>query len=494
MCGIINVAPFGVTFFYRKEQAVMRDFKEIEYNPVSYWLTMTDDEKNEAMEFSKDYIDFMNAAKTEREVVEHIVNLVKKAGYEDFDKLIEAGTQLTPGQKIYSVSKEKALILAVIGKDSPEKGFTIIGSHVDAPRLDFKPNPLYEDTSFALAKTHYYGGVKKYQWVAIPLAMHGVVVKNDGTKVNIRIGDKEEDPVFTISDLLPHLSADQLKKEASNFITGENLNVFLGSIPLKVEKDSKEINLIKKNILGFLFDEYGIRERDFATAEIEVVPAFKAKDVGLDRGLVGAYAQDDRICAYTSLRALLEIENPEKTCICYFSDKEEIGSVGITGARSNHFETFIYELCYALTNDANPLTPRRALKASKMLSADVTAGFDPTFPEVSDKTNATYIGRGISIAKYTGSRGKSGASDANPEFIAEYTALLNEESIPWQIGEMGRIDLGGGGTIAQFMADIGIEVLDCGPCVLSMHSPFEVTSKADIYGSYRAYKCFYEKM
>nr|HPZ53393.1 aminopeptidase [Clostridia bacterium] len=379
----------------------MKDFKDIEYNPKSYWETMNEEEKKKVMEFSKDYIDFMNAGKTEREVVEHIVDIVKNVGYEDFDEIIKQGKKLVPGQKIYSVSNEKALILAVIGESGPEKGFSMIGSHVDAPRLDFKPLPLYEDSSFALAKTHYYGGIKKYQWVAIPLAMHGVVVKNDGTKVRIRIGDKEDDPVFTISDLLPHLSQEQLKKEASNFIPGENLNVFLGSMPLKMDEDSKETNLIKKNILRYLYDNYGIREMDFATAEIEVVPAFKAKDVGLDLSLVGAYAQDDRICAYTSLRAILEIEKSEKTCICYFSDKEEIGSVGITGARSNHFETFIYELCYALTNDSNPLIARRALKASKMLSADVTAGFDPTFPEVSDKTNATYLGKGVSIAKYT---------------------------------------------------------------------------------------------
>jgi aspartyl aminopeptidase len=472
----------------------MKDFKDIEYNPKSYWETMNEEEKKKVMEFSKDYIDFMNAGKTEREVVEHIVDIVKNVGYEDFDEIIKQGKKLVPGQKIYSVSNEKALILAVIGESGPEKGFSMIGSHVDAPRLDFKPLPLYEDSSFALAKTHYYGGIKKYQWVAIPLAMHGVVVKNDGTKVRIRIGDKEDDPVFTISDLLPHLSQEQLKKEASNFIQGENLNVFLGSMPLKMDEDSKETNLIKKNILRYLYDNYGIREMDFATAEIEVVPAFKAKDVGLDLSLVGAYAQDDRICAYTSLRAILEIEKSEKTCICYFSDKEEIGSVGITGARSNHFETFIYELCYALTNDSNPLIARRALKASKMLSADVTAGFDPTFPEVSDKTNATYLGKGVSIAKYTGARGKSGASDANPEFVAEFTSILNKENIPWQIGEMGKIDLGGGGTIAQYMADIGIEVLDCGPGVLSMHSPFEITSKADIYGCYKAYKCFYENI
>lgn len=473
----------------------MRDFKDIEFNPVSYWVTMNDKEKKNAMEFSKDYMHFMNEAKTEREVVDLIIKMASDRGYEDFDKLVSEGKKLTSGQKVYSVTSGKALILAIIGKDDLSKGFRIVGSHVDAPRLDFKPSPLYEDGGFALAKTHYYGGIKKYQWVAIPLAIHGVIVKNDGTKVNVSIGEKEEDPVFTISDLLPHLAADQMKKDASTFISGENLNIFMGSIPLNVEEGSKESNLIKKNILAYLFDEYGITERDFACAEIEIVPAIKTKDVGLDRGLVGGYAQDDRICAYTSLRALFDMtEVPDKTSICYFSDKEEIGSVGITGARSNHFETFVYELCYALTGDSNPLIARRVLKASKMLSADVTAGFDPTFAEVHDKSNSSFIGRGISIEKYTGSRGKSGASDANPEFIAEFTALLNKENIPWQIGEMGKIDLGGGGTIAQYMADIGIEVLDCGPAVLSMHSPFEITSKADIYGSYRAYKCFYEKI
>ncbi len=472
----------------------MRNFKEIEYNPISGWIKMSDQEKEKVFAFSKKYIDFMNEAKTEREITDLIISMAEEKGFVDFDNIIKNKGKVEKGMKIYSVISGKALILCVVGNNI-EDGLRIIGSHLDSPRLDFKPMPLYEDGGFALAKTHYYGGIKKYQWVAIPLAMHGVVIKKDGTKINISVGEKDTDPVFTVSDLLPHLSQDQLKKEASAFIPGENLNVFLGSIPIQTDEDSKEINLIKKNILAFLFDEYGITERDFASAEIEIVPAFKAQEVGFDRGLIGAYAQDDRICAYTSLMAMFDMDGiPDKTCICYLSDKEEIGSVGITGARSNLFETFIYELSYAFTQDSNPLIAKRAMKASRMLSADVTAGFDPNYPEVSDKTNSSYIGRGISIEKYTGSRGKSGASDANPEFIAEFTQLLSESEICWQIGEMGKIDLGGGGTIAQYMADIGIEVLDCGAPVLSMHSPFEITSKIDLYSSFKAYKCFFENM
>ena len=457
----------------------------IEYKRKSYWETMTDEDFEKTMALSKDYIDFLNMGRTEREVVRHMVDLAKANGYEDFHKQ----NKLTPGMKVYKVQDEKVLILAVIGKEDAEKGFNIVGSHVDAPRLDLKPNPIYEDEGYVLAKTHYYGGIKKYQWLAIPLSIHGIIIKKDGTKVNVRVGDKEGDPVFTISDLLPHLAQDQMVKDAYSFVPGESLNVHLGSLPIK---DDTEGSLIKKNILKFLNKEYGIVERDFATAELEIIPAFPAKDVGFDRSLVGGYAQDDRICVYTSLRAIFDIEKPSKTVIAYFADKEEIGSVGITGARSNNFMYFINELVYALTNDSNSLLAQRALRASKMLSADVTAGFDPNYKDVSDKTNVSFLGYGISIAKYTGARGKGGASDANPELIHEFVSKLDENKIPWQIGEMGRIDLGGGGTIAQFMADIGIEVLDAGPALLSMHSPFEIASKADVYGTYLAYKVFLE--
>lgn len=460
------------------------------YKPLNIWNQMNQETKNEAYRFCEDYISFLNAAKTEREAVDVMVAALKREGFQSFEKIISGEIKPVPGLKIYSVNRKKALTAAVLGKQPPACGFRMLGAHLDSPRLDFKPNPLYEENGLALAKTHYYGGIKKYQWVAIPLSIHGVVIKKDGTSVTISIGEKESDPVFTITDLLPHLAGDQMRKEANAFIPAENLNIVMGSIPYAGDEEGLSGSL-KLTVLEMLYTQYGICERDFVSAEIEVVPAFPARDIGIDRSMIGGYGQDDRVCAYTAMRALTDMrEIPEYTAVCYFSDKEEIGSVGITGARSRSFENFIIELCYAYDPETPELTARRCLSASRFLSADVTAAYDPTFGDVSEKNNAAYFGRGIALEKYTGSRGKSGASDADAELVYEITSLFDQHQIPWQMSELGKTDQGGGGTIAQYMADLNIAVLDCGVPVLSMHAPFELTSKADVYWTYQAYLRF----
>ncbi len=470
------------------------DESSFEFVPVNSWTSMTEEDRQEIFAFCEGYKKFLDTAKTEREAVAAMVETFAQQGFLDFQTVISGQVSPKPGMKFYYNNRGKSLLAAVIGQEGPEAGFSIVGSHLDAPRLDWKPNPLYEESDFVYAKTHYYGGIKKYQWTAIPLALHGVVVKQDGSVVNVTIGEKEEDPVFTITDLLPHLASDQMQKTGVKLISGEQLNVTIGSIPALREEDEESCS-VKKGILSLLHSRYGIRERDFASAELEVVPAFLARDIGLDRGLVGGYGQDDRVCAYTSFEAMLQLsQTPRRTAICFFSDKEEIGSVGTTGARSNLLETFVAELCYAMRPQEAPLVvTRRCLMASKMLSADVTAAFDPNYGEVSEKRNESYCGRGIAIAKYTGSRGKSGASDASAELVAEIISLFDSNNVPWQISEMGKVDQGGGGTIAQYMADLGIDVLDCGTAVLSMHAPFEVTSKADVYWTYRAYLSFFQR-
>ena len=458
------------------------------YEPKTAWQTMKSSEVKKVLSFAKGYIDFLNTAHTERQTVEVMTAAAKAKGFTDFNEVIDEKVSLKAGGKYYYNMHGKSLILAVAGSQDPAEGVNIVGSHVDAPRLDLKPNPIYEDGEFAYAKTHYYGGIKKYQWTAIPLAMYGVVFTKDGRRIDISIGDKSDDPLFTITDLLPHLAAEQMKKGASEFIPAENLNLLIGSMPLTEEEGKSSV---KDYVLSYLRDSYGITERDFASAEIEIVPAFKACDIGFDRSFVGGYAQDDRVCAYTSFMAILDQKGtPKRTQICYFSDKEEVGSMGNTGARSVAFENFIAELCFAYSTDDSAIRCRRALANSYMLSADVSGGYDPVYADAFDRRNASYLGRGVSMEKYTGSRGKSGASDANPEFISQVIGLFDEDEIPWQIAELGRMDLGGGGTIAQYMADLGIQIIDCGVPVLSMHAPFEVTSKADIYWTYRAYAKF----
>lgn len=465
----------------------------LEFTPVNSWTKMKEEDRQKIFAFCEGYKKYLDVAKTEREAVDVMVSCLAEKGFLNFQAVIDGKLAPKAGMKFYYNNRGKSLLAAVIGEEGPEAGFSIIGSHLDAPRLDWKPNPLYEENDFVLAKTHYYGGIKKYQWTAIPLALHGVVIRKDGTKVAISIGEKEEDPVFTITDLLIHLAADQMQKVGSKLISGEQLNVMIGSVPA-FQGEEEEAQSAKRAILQLLQDRYGICERDFASAELEVVPAFPARDVGLDRGLVGAYGQDDRVCAYTSFQAMLDLEGtPRRTAICFFSDKEEIGSVGTTGARSNLLENFIAELCYAMKPNGSPMLARRCMTASKMLSADVTAAYDPSFSDVSERRNESYCGRGIALAKYTGARGKSGASDASAELVAEITSLFDADNIPWQISEMGKVDQGGGGTIAQYMADLGIDVLDCGTAVLSMHAPFEVTSKTDVYWTYRAYLSFFRR-
>ena len=448
------------------------------------WDSLSTEAKQNISKFSDEFIHFLNTSKTEREATEFIVDVLQKNGFTDLkEKLV-----LSAGDKVYFVNRDKAVYAAVIGTKPLEAGLNIIGSHIDSPRLDLKPNPLYEDTGFAFFKTHYYGGIKKYQWTAIPLSIHGVIVKTNGEKIKVSIGEDENDPIFTITDLLPHLAQEQMEKKLKEGISGEALNLLIGSIPVGDEKVSERIKL---NILKILNDKYGITERDFVSSELELVPAFKARSLGFDKSMVAGYGQDDRVCAYASLRALLNIASPSKTAVCIFSDKEEIGSMGNTGMESHVFDTFISELLNK-TNTNKPNLLDKVFCNSKMLSADVDAGLDPIYASVSEKNNAAYLGKGIGLNKYTGARGKSGASDANAEYVAYIRNILESNNIFYQFSELGKVDIGGGGTIAYILANKGVDVIDCGVPVLSMHSPYEVTSKFDIYEAYRAYEAFWK--
>ena len=449
------------------------------------WDDLKDSAKEEVFELSKNYMNFLNKAKTEREFIKEARKLADANGYKDimeFDKL-------NPGDKVYFVNRDKSMYLATIGENSIEEGLHIIGSHVDSPRLDLKPNPLYEDTGLAYFKTHYYGGIKKYQWTTIPLSMHGVIVKTNGEKIEINIGESEDDPIFTITDLLPHLAQDQMKKSLSTGVEGENLNLLIGSIPYGDEKISERVKL---NILNILNQKYGITEADLTSAEIELVPAFKARSLGFDGSMVAAYGQDDKVCAYTSLQAMMELQNVKNTAVCILSDKEEIGSMGNTGMESHMFDFFISEILNKLqVNRPNLLD--KVFCFTKMLSSDVDAGYDPLYASVSDKFNAGFLGKGISLNKYTGARGKSGASDANAEYVAWVRNVLEKNDIKYQVAELGKVDIGGGGTIAYILANKGADVIDCGVPVLSMHAPYEVTSKYDIYSAFKTYKAFWEE-
>ena len=449
------------------------------------WEFLDSNQKEEVFDLSKKYMDFLNVAKTEREFIKHARKLANENGYKD---IMEFDT-LKPGDKIYFVNREKSMYLAIIGEKSIEEGLHIIGSHVDSPRLDLKPNPLYEDTGLAYFKTHYYGGIKKYQWTTIPLSIHGVIVKANGEKIEVNIGEDEEDPIFTITDLLPHLAQEQMEKKLKNGVDGEDLNLLIGSIPYSSSKISEKVKL---NILNILNQKYGITEADLTSSEIELVPAFKARSLGFDGSMVAAYGQDDKVCAYTSLHAMMELENVKNTAVCILSDKEEIGSMGNTGMESHMFDFFISEILNKLgVNRPNLLD--KVFCFSKMLSSDVDAGFDPIYASVSDKHNAGFLGKGISLNKYTGARGKSGASDANAEYVAWVRNILERNNIKYQIAELGKVDIGGGGTIAYIIANKGADVIDCGVPVLSMHAPYEVTSKYDIYSAYKTYKAFWEE-
>jgi len=451
------------------------------------WDKYTGKELDDLFAFSEGYKDFISHCKTERECVSEFIRLAEENGYRDLVTFIEKGQPLKAGDKVYANNAGKTLALFVIGSQSMEKGLRIVGAHVDVPRLDLKQNPLYEDSGLALFKTHYYGGIKKYQWVTIPLAIHGVVIKKDGTVVDIVIGEDEKDPVVGITDLLIHLASDQMDKKLSKAIEGEDLNISLGSIPVE-EKDEKD--RVKKNILRLLNEKYGITEEDFVSAELEVVPAGKARDYGLDRSMVMGYGHDDRVCAYTAFKALMDIENPYKTCVALMVDKEEIGSVGATGMTSKFFENTVAEVMN-LVGDYSELKLRRCLANSKMLSGDVSAAFDPNYPSVTEPKNSAYMGKGMTFNKYTGVRGKSGSNDANPEFIAELRAIMEKHDVMWQTAELGKVDQGGGGTIAYILAEYGMDVIDCGVPVHNMHAPWEIASKADIYETMRGYKAFF---
>ena len=434
--------------------------------------------------FNDEYKDFISTGKTERKCVKQAVKIAEENGF----KNIKDFKSLKTGDKAYATNKGKNFVAFVIGEKPLEEGLRVLGAHIDSPRLDVKQNPLYESNSFALLDTHYYGGIKKYQWVTLPLALHGVVVKKTGEKVFINIGEDDNDPVVGITDLLPHLGREQLKKEADEVIMGDNLDVLIGSRPLKLDDKDKE-ELVKENILNILKEKYAIIEDDFLSAEIEVVPAGKARDFGLDKSMVMAYGQDDKVCAFTSLKAFLDISKCRKTISCILVDKEEIGSVGATGMESSFYEDALREICSLLGNDSITALGR-VFKNSKMLSSDVTAAYDPLYADVSNKRCETFFNRGVSFCKYTGARGKSGSNDASCEYIAELRKIMDENNVKFQITEMGKVDAGGGGTIAYILANKNVSVIDCGVGVLSMHAPWEVTSKSDIYEAYKCYKAF----
>ena len=451
----------------------------------SGWKSLNDSQKEEVFAVSKRYMDFLNVSKTEREFIKNARKLANEHGFKDIMEF----ESLKPGDKIYFVNREKSMYLAIIGENSIENGMNIIGSHVDSPRLDLKPNPLTEEGGLAYFKTHYYGGIKKYQWTTIPLSLHGVIVKANGEKFEVNIGEDENDPIFTITDLLPHLAQAQMDKKLKDGVEGENLSLLIGSIPYD-ESDCAE--QIKLNILNILNQKYGITEVDFTSSELELVPQFKARSLGFDESMVAAYGQDDKVCAFTSLDAMMRLENVKTTAVCILSDKEEIGSMGNTGMESHMFDFFISEILNKLgINRPNLLD--RVFCFSKMLSSDVDAGFDPLYASVSDRNNAGFLGRGISLNKYTGARGKSGASDANAEFVAWVRNVFENNGILYQVAELGKVDVGGGGTIAYILANKGADVIDCGVPVLSMHAPYEVTSKLDVWMAWGAYRSFWQQ-
>lgn len=453
------------------------------------WGKYKGEKREKVFAFAEGYKKFMTKCKTERECVEEAIREAKENGYERLGDIQASGKALKAGDKVYAEVMGKTLAFFHIGTESFEQGMNIVGAHIDSPRLDLKQNPLYEDADLAMLDTHYYGGVKKYQWVALPLALHGVVAKKDGTVVQISVGEDDEDPVFGVSDLLIHLSATQLEKKANKVIEGEDMNLLVGSIPLEGEEKEP----VKKLVLKLLEEKYGISEEDFISAELEVVPAGAARDYGFDRSMVMAYGHDDRVCAYPSYQAMFTLEQPAKTCVCLLADKEEIGSVGATGMHSRFFENTVAEVMNC-AGQYSELALRRALKNSRMLSSDVSAAFDPNYPSVMEKNNSAYLGKGLTFNKYTGSRGKSGSNDANAEYMAKIRKVLDDQNISWQTAELGKVDQGGGGTIAYILANYGMEVIDSGVAVLNMHAPWEIASKVDIYEAYRGYEAFLKYM
>jgi len=464
--------------------------------PNVIWKKYTDKQLKELEKLNAEYIDFLSNCKTERECVDTIVNTIEKAGYIELSKAIGEGRQLKAGDKVYSVWMNKSVCMFQIGKKPMSDGINILGAHIDSPRLDVKQNPLYEDGGFGFLDTHYYGGVKKYQWVALPLALHGVVIKKDGTTLELNIGENEDDPVFFISDLLPHLAQEQMTKKASELIEGEALDLIIGNKPIllgKDEEDAKESkDAVKKGILKLLKDTYDMEEEDFISAELEIVPAGRAREAGLDRSMILSYGQDDRVCAFTSLKAMLDLKKvTDRTAVCILVDKEEIGSVGATGMRSHFFENAVAEVM-SLCGDYSELNVRRCLSRGCMLSSDVSSAFDPHFASAFEKKNVAYLGGGMVFNKFTGSKGKSASNDANAEYLAHLRKIFGDNDIDFQTAELGRVDLGGGGTIAYILALYGMNVIDSGVAVLNMHAPWEATSKADVYETYRGYIAFVE--
>ena len=455
------------------------------------WKEYTEIQQKELEELSVRYKECLDIGKTERECVKLGKKMADAWGYKNLEDCISEGTTLKAGDKVYADCMGKAFVMFQLGKKPLEEGMNILGAHIDSPRIDVKQNPLYENEDLAYLDTHYYGGIKKYQWVTLPLALHGVIVKTDGTVQKVNIGEKEDDPVFVVTDLLIHLAGKQMEKKANAVIEGEKLDLLIGSRPLEKEEglDEDEKDAVKANVMKILTDYYNMEEEDFLSAELEIVPAGKARDCGLDRSMILAYGQDDRVCAFTSLFAMLDVEDVERTSCCILVDKEEIGSVGATGMHSRFFENVVAELV-ALTEGESDLKVRRALQNSKMLSSDVSAAYDPMYAEAFEKRSAAFFGRGLVFNKFTGARGKSGSNDANAEYLAEVRRAMNAEDVSYQFAELGKVDLGGGGTIAYIMANYGMEVIDSGVAVLSMHAPWEDTSKADVYEAYRGYKSF----
>lgn len=452
---------------------------------INAWEKYDEGGIKEIFDFSEGYKEFISTCKTERECVKETIKIAEYNGFRDIDNIIKSGELLKAGDKVYANNMGKAIALFIIGERDLEDGLKILGAHIDSPRLDLKQNPLYEDTELALFDTHYYGGIKKYQWVTLPLAIHGIVVKKDGTKIEVLIGEDDNDPVVGVSDLLVHLAQTQLGKKANNVVEGEDLNVLIGSMPLMGENK----NSVKANILKILKEKYDFEEEDFLSAELEVVPAGKARDYGIDRSMVMGYGHDDRVCSYTSLMALLKIEKVDKTCVCFLVDKEEIGSAGATGMHSKFFENTIAEVMDRLQGYSE-MKLRRCLKNSKMLSSDVSAAFDPNYPSVMEKKNAAFFGKGMVFNKYTGSRGKNGCNDANAEYMAELRNIMDKHNIMIQTAELGKVDQGGGGTIAYIAAHYNMEVIDCGVALLNMHAPWEIASKVDIYETMKGYHAF----
>lgn len=464
-----------------KKTAAKELKKRLFLEPKNGGLILDNKTLEKAFDFCDSYKKFLDDSKTEREAVRTTVELLEQKGFTAF----ECGRKYAPGAKVYQVNRGKSIIAAVIGSEPIQNGVRLAAAHIDSPRLDLKPRPLYEDSEIALFKTHYYGGIKKYQWTAMPLSLHGVIVKKNGEQITICIGEDEHDPVFCVTDLLPHLANDQMKRTLADGIRGEELNVLVGCMPFKDDEASETVKL---NILHLLFEKYQITESDFLSAELEVVPNFKARDIGFDRAMIGAYGHDDRVCAYTSLMATLDVDHPAATVVTVLADKEEIGSEGNTGLQSAFLKYFIADLAAPYGVEG-----RTVLSHSECLSADVNAAFDPTFPDVMERKNSAYINYGVVITKYTGARGKSGTSDASAEFAAEVRRFLDEDHVLWQTGELGKVDQGGGGTVAAYIANLNVDVIDLGVPVLSMHAPFEVVSKIDVYMAYRAFSAFFCK-